>query len=570
MQKLRPLWWWVILVIVLFAIHDHQIWLDRTRLVFSVTLEGQPLPFEPIVTLDGRPIRSGERISLGSHRFVIDHPKVEPFSTDLFIWYGEHNLDFISLKRATGTLAIQAHPPAARITIRGPDFTATLTNTTGGTLSVPTDRYMVAAEYPHWRESGEVNVSMNVTDSWNFAPRLGTARLTCNRPGASFQVFKADNGLVEAGDFPETVQDLPQGSYRLVAWRNGDRREDTLTVTAGATNRMEVQFRYGTVVLETEPPGATVVTENGREWGTTPLTFREITPGRWQFTLRLAGYSAVTAVVDITAEQTNIFHTNLLSINFVRAMESARQYLASADYERALAAANDALQANPNDADATVLQKEATCKRLVRAAESLAKQRDYIGADRELELALQSVPENAEAQQLLTDFKKREPEQVERLKAERLERPKNVFDSIHFNGAGLFDSHELTTSKPAGEVRSAIVTQLKSVQPSFQIIRSDMTNEIFRIEATQEFSGGARHCLIVGGQTKDDETRIFFKVIESKKVGFFEQPITSLVGATPPEYTVINPTQPLNDKSKNQIADGVRIVTERIQHATGQ
>jgi hypothetical protein len=139
------------------------------------------------------------------------------------------------------------------------------------------------------------------------------------------------------------------------------------------------------------------------------------------------------------------------------------------------------------------------------------------------------------------------------------------------NNAELFDTHELITSKTAAETQSAIVTQLKSVQPFFQITRSEMAAEIFTIEATQEFSGGARRCVIVGGQSKDDETQIYFKVVEFKKVSFMDQPIAALVGAAPSKYTVLDPSQAQsNDKQRNQIIEGVTNVTARIQIAIGQ
>jgi hypothetical protein len=98
-----------------------------------------------------------------------------------------------------------------------------------------------------------------------------------------------------------------------------------------------------------------------------------------------------------------------------------------------------------------------------------------------------------------------------------------------------------------------------------------MANEIFKITANQEFPGGIRQCEIVGGQSKDDETQIYFKVIEMKKAGFFNQPIGSYWHALPANYELVNPNDPqLNDKLRQQIADGVSLVTGKIQMALGQ
>lgn len=581
-QALRPLLWWAGFVLVLLAIHKHQQWIERTRLGFEVTLDGRPLPFEITPTFDGRGIRSGDRLSLGSHTFAITNPKVEPFTTNLFIWYGEHNLGSINLKRAKGTLSVMAKPPAAMITIRGPEFETTLTNSPGTTLSVPTDRYVMEANYSHWRESGEVTVLMNATASWNFAPRLGTLRLTCNRPGTSFQLLKPDDGLVAGGDLPSTIQDLPQGSYKLVGWHHGNRMDQTITATAGVTNSVQVEFQYGTALLETEPSGATVVTENGREWGTTPSTFPELTPGRWRFLLKREGYEVALVSLDITGQETNTFHTNLVSVNYSKSINAAKQYLAEADYDQALAAATEALHAKPNDPNAVAAQKEALGRRSLRRAEGLGKRGDYIAALKELELALQSLPESEEAKQLVAEFKKREPEQIERLKQERLERPKKVFDSIlaHVEDADLFDSHELKTSKPVKEVEVRIVDALRNVRPVFQVTRDVSPQpETFEIEANQELStilatsAGRRKCVIVGGETRDDETQIFFKVLEFKAEAVNKLSIGALIG-TPVEvrYVPIHPPRlpQMSDKLKAQLQEGVSNVTARIQSAVGQ
>src|SRR5690348_3775496 len=86
-RVLRPLGWWLVLVLVLFAIRTHQRLSDETRLKFSVTLAGRELMIGATASFDQRGIESGERIPLGWHTFTISHPKGEPFLTNLFVWY---------------------------------------------------------------------------------------------------------------------------------------------------------------------------------------------------------------------------------------------------------------------------------------------------------------------------------------------------------------------------------------------------------------------------------------------------------------------------------------------------
>src|SRR5664279_2798126 len=114
MRALRPLVWWSILVLLLFAYHTHERLSEQTRINFTVDLEGKPVGYEASASLDGRPFVSGERVSIGSHQVAISHQKAEPISTNLFIWYGVRDLGAISLKRIRGVLALEAKPPVAR------------------------------------------------------------------------------------------------------------------------------------------------------------------------------------------------------------------------------------------------------------------------------------------------------------------------------------------------------------------------------------------------------------------------------------------------------------------------
>src|SRR5665213_2404837 len=157
LRTFRPIFWWIILVLVLYGIRTHQRLMEKTRLVFTVTMQGQP-HYEASTTFDEKPVISGQKIPLGNHTFVVTLPKGESFSTNMFVWYGEHNLGAIDLKRARGILAVQANPPALVLSIRGPEFNALLTNSLGITSSVPTDLYQIEAKYPHWGQATEVSV----------------------------------------------------------------------------------------------------------------------------------------------------------------------------------------------------------------------------------------------------------------------------------------------------------------------------------------------------------------------------------------------------------------------------
>src|ERR1039458_6453787 len=118
-RGLRPIFYWLLLVLVLFGIRTHQRLMEKTRLNFSVSLQGQAI--DATAALDGKPAFSGQKIPLGNHTFVVTHPKGETFSTNLFIWRSEEHTSELKLNRGKGTLSVRSTLPASKITITGPD-----------------------------------------------------------------------------------------------------------------------------------------------------------------------------------------------------------------------------------------------------------------------------------------------------------------------------------------------------------------------------------------------------------------------------------------------------------------
>lgn len=529
-RGLRPLLWWLLLVLVFFGIRTHQRLSEQTRLQFTVSMSGRSLFTGALVQLDGQPFESGERISIGSHRLVITNPKTEAFSTNLFIWYGRHDLGEIKLIRSTGTLDVKAIPSATTISIVGPEFSTNLYNTAGINLTVPTDQYAVRAEYRHWSQSQNPMVFANLTASCVFAPRFGALHLTCNKDDATYRL-ESDNGqFVDSGNLPATVVELPTGSYRLTIGYHNRQTQESAVIEAGATNEMPIQFVLGAVQLETAPPGADVHTSEGDYLGRTPLLLPDLTPQAAQFKLSRYGYEPVSVTLAISADQTNSFSTNLVSIGYVSALQQARAYLAASNYEGAAQAAGAALNAKPDDADALAVQNEAN---------------KHLNAERQ--------------------------------RVDRLARPQRAFDTLCalYQDASLFEGHEYKTSKPANEVAEAVVSALTNAPGAFQIERND-SNEpgTYEIVAQYTFSlgilgGTERDCLLVVSQAKDDETQIWFKVLQYQ--------IHHIVSATGlnihdnKNLIAISPSRmQMNEGFQAELQRGEQMVSERIHKALGQ
>src|SRR5882672_1421269 len=145
-RGLRPLIWWLIMVLLMFAYRTHERLSANTLINFEPTLSGKRVADEAVAAIDGKPASDGQRIPIGWHTLTVSHPKTKPFSTNLFIWYGPRDLGEIALVRTMGVLVVIARPTAQQLTVRGPEFSVTLTNTYGITSSVPTDRYVLEAD----------------------------------------------------------------------------------------------------------------------------------------------------------------------------------------------------------------------------------------------------------------------------------------------------------------------------------------------------------------------------------------------------------------------------------------
>jgi hypothetical protein len=577
-QVLRPLAWWLLLALILYGIRTHQRLMATTSLNFSVTLAGQVVYGGTMATFDGHPIGSGELIPLGEHTFVITNPKGVTFATNLFIWYGGRNFGTIDLNRATGTLIVSANPPAPLLSIQGPEWSVILTNSTGLTATIPTDRYAVTAHYAHWDRSDTVTVMANAQVNWPITPRLGVLQLDCNQADTTFQLMTANEQLMESGRLPAIISDLPEGEYTLDATHHGHELDSAVKVTSGATNHQSTVFEYGTAHFDTTPAGAGVMDDAGRVCGITPLTLPELEPGPRRWMIHLAGYEATVANLQISANETATFETNLISLGYTAAMKAAADYLAQADYDRAAQACGDALAAKPDDGDAIALGHKAKGLGDFQRAKALGDKGDYIGGGKWLASASQELPDNEEIKTAMADFKQREPEQIGREQAARQQRPRAVFDVVlaRVKNSELFEDHELKTTKPASEAAPAIVQALLAMRPAFKIdVNKSSEPDIFEIVGRQDVPGlltssGFRRCLIVCGQASDTETRIYFKVLEYET----KHNVTMtgpLAFKDQQEFIPIGPSRipDMTEKLKAQLQTGVSNVTAQIQEAVG-
>ncbi|MDE2102172.1 MAG: hypothetical protein KGL39_33305 [Patescibacteria group bacterium] len=139
----------------------------------------------------------------------------------------------------------------------------------------------------------------------------------------------------------------------------------------------------------------------------------------------------------------------------------------------------------------------------------------------------------------------------------------------------MFTKYEVKTDKSAKETAAAIIKSLQSAPEAFQVTLADSPQpETYRIVAKQDFSlgilgGTERRCLMVVGQAKDDETQVWFKVLEFQVQHTIEA--NGLFNVRDDkQYIPIAPGRvQMNDILRNRIQQGVRLMLQKIDQATG-
>jgi hypothetical protein len=582
------------MVLLMFVYRTHERLSANTTITFAPLLGGKSAMYESQATIDGKPTRSGQPIAIGWHTLTFNHPKTRSFSTNLFIWYGENDLGQIALERATGQLAVRAAPAAPVLTIRGSEFSITLTNTLGHTSSVPTDSYVVEARYRYWQRRETIMVQAGETMRHSIAPKLGTLHIEASHADTTFELRDDKGRQLDSGSLPVMLAELPEGNYQLTARRKRDQRDLPVMVNADVTNITQVEFVYGAAVIESDPSGA-VIYVSGNEVGITPLTLPELNPGNIEFTLKRTEYEPITSSLRIVANQTNSFSTNLVSRFYTGAMERANRFYAAKNFNRAAEAALEALTHKPDDPEAMQLRGDATGQAHLTRAETLGSQGDNVGAIKEITTALAFLPDGTYARTLLADFTKREQERIEaedkrqaelaeqtrkreeaeqaaRRRQQSINRLNAQFYELNraYSNSEAFARHELVATNEAQIAATKINSALVGGQPAFEIVKYEWPQaDTFIIKARQKIGLGYRECLIVGGNVHPGEMQVVYKIFEYenppelKLVGGF------LTAATSVKITSHDPQveQKKAERFQERVREGIKLVRERIQVA---
>lgn len=298
----------------------------------SVTVTSVPAGAE--IILDGEPaglVTPAELggLAIGTHTISLRREGYEFWAQAVVVMQDRHLRLQAALQPSRadlGHLAVQTHPPRARIALDGyptgkltPD---TLYAVQAGSHSIDLDR----DGYRPWR--GTVTVREGRTESLlvNLArlpePDVGSARVDSDPPGALISI----DGVPLRRRTPALLEPLESGTYLVELTRPGYLPwQGSLAVSRGEEAVLSVRLasadrERGGIRVESEPPGAAVLLDGRAAGVTTPAVIPDLEAGEHRLELSAPGHAPWAGTVRVLPGATVNVRTRL----------SGRPYLISA------------------------------------------------------------------------------------------------------------------------------------------------------------------------------------------------------------------------------------------------
>ncbi len=511
----RPLLGWFVVSLVLLLWRNHQQQEQQATLQFALSLEGRAgRPFYQ-AELNSLSFLAGSHSGLGRKQLRIEAQDAEPFVTNVFVGYGGKNLGHIRLSRSRGNLDLKAVPMAERVVIEGAETNHIITQVSSQSISLPTGRYKVRAQFARLTTEREIDIAANRTRALTLDPGLTKLALRSNPTNAEFELQSlSPAGVTVRSNTPVTITDLPAGEYHLRIWREDYEKTVPVKLIASGTNDLHVEFDYAKITIKSEPSGATI--RDGKKLlGTTPVSLT-LPTGLYRLAVAKEGFFTTNVALSLSANEDRIVELSLLSEAYVSAMERARNSSSGffADLEQALAAVNAALQAKSGDEAAGVLKQSITFQRHLRDAREFRRSREIGRALDEIGNALKLKATDADALALKRELEKEQQTVAEAQAKVRRERPRQVFEDAvqRLPHHDLFPAHESKFTGQVSEVRAKIMAALAR-SPEWNVTRlNKQEDEVVVIQADIKSLGSRHNAVLVIGQTAENEVVVHWKL----------------------------------------------------------
>jgi tetratricopeptide (TPR) repeat protein len=570
----RPLLVWLVVSVILLAARFHHLQDKKASVRFTVSFEQQNRfkLFDGLgseVKLNGQEYLAGTPCGLGKKTLSINYPNTEPFFTNLFVWYGGVDLGNIRLLQTRGHLELLLNPKPISVTVKGPGVGKTFSSVARETLELPTGRYEITAEYARLKERREVLIEAHQTNRVVIAAPLTALQLESQPSPASYELESAfGQSFTMKGQTPSTIPDLPAGDYRLRIWRGDYRKDLSLTLKAQeTTNTVTVEFDYATMSINSTPADARV-TENGRALGTTPVTL-SLPSGRHEIVLTKTGYRGTNISIDLSGKTDRTITVSLYNLAYLDAMARARSLASGseANHDAALAEVEKALEIIPNDPDARALQRGIRFAKHMTDGRRQFSERRYEGAIDHAKAALELRPGDSDATTLRQDAEAALRRIADAKAKERQKHPLTVFDKQMrgMQWEDLFETQKMQV-KGLREPTRLRVKQALEMNPAWTIRRNAVVDEDTAvIEAEMSRLAHRQRVVIVIGQVSDEESVIYFKIIE---LSLGNNISVTLSGIPDSSYKPLQPSQLTGAQARSateRIARGIADLRRRIE-----
>jgi PEGA domain len=339
--------------------------LDRTKIQFSVQIDGKIAQATPEILFNGKPIHSGDQVPPGKGIIEVTDISLMPFRNEMRVSYGRvANAGTIELTPAHGKVTITSDPPDAEFQLVNQSH-AWIGNLPFQT-NIPTGDYQLITRRKGWELDTDISVVRggNTTNKIEFS--YGSIDVTSDPAGLAVST----NG-VEIGKTPMILQEVIPGQYTLTVSDGENDLTADVNVAPKEAAKHAFVFHYGTVQLSSMPTGATVI-RKGKEIGKTPLTFNHIPAGETTIALQLQDYASTNFSIQAVEGATTDLSVKLISERYVQAMKQAREALDADQFEQASNSVAAAIQSDPTDSNATSLLAEITSKTEVWKQQQLA------------------------------------------------------------------------------------------------------------------------------------------------------------------------------------------------------
>jgi len=275
--------------------------LTRTTLSFAFSLDGKDFPPEitPAIAVDDKPFASESRINLGRHQIIISFTNGETFTKKAWVFYGKNDLGILPLETSKGSLLVAVKPAPATVAVKLKDKMLYQSDAPLRMEKLPVGSYTLLIRRGDYEEKRAVKIDRQLQTATNIDLNLGAAQLLSVPADADFNL--SGNGRHWEGKLPQTIEDIPSGTYWLAVSRKGWGQSAQISIHQGNVATNIIEFPYGSIELTSEPTGLAVAT-NGVEIGKTPITIKELKPGRYSLSAS-DGENDLIADLDVASKE---------------------------------------------------------------------------------------------------------------------------------------------------------------------------------------------------------------------------------------------------------------------------